>query len=202
VHLACDALGLAPDDGRGLTVTGGLPFSGGAGSNYLLHSIAAMVEVLRADPGSLGLVSGVGMHLTKHVFGLHSTAPPPGGCVAVPGEAAVQAARDAAPPTVIVDRHAGPATVASYTVAHGHDGSPAWGLVLADIDGGRAYGRVEDADLLDALGAEEGWAGRSCSRRRPTASTSSGPADRPAPEAARHRVRWKPPSTSSCAPLT
>ena len=60
---------------RGLTVTGGLPFSGGAGSNYMLHSIATMVDVLRADPGALGLVSGVGMHMTKHVYGVYS--PPP-----------------------------------------------------------------------------------------------------------------------------
>jgi acetyl-CoA C-acetyltransferase len=160
VHLACDALGIAPDDPRGLTVTGGLPFSGGAGSNYVLHSIAAMVEVLRADPGSLGMVTGVGMHLTKHVFGLYSTDPPPQGCVPLPDEAAVQARLDASPPTAIVDRHSGPATVASYTVAHGRDGAPAWGLVLADVaDGARAYGRVEDPDLLAALEAEE-WVGR------------------------------------------
>jgi acetyl-CoA C-acetyltransferase len=160
VHLACDALGLAPDDPRGLTVTGGLPFSGGAGSNYVLHSIATMVDVLRADPGSLGLVTGVGMHLTKHVFGVYSTTPPPQGCVPLPDEAGVQATLDAAPPTTIVDRHAGPATVASYTVAHGRDGAPAWGLVVADVgDRARAYGRVEDPDLLAALEAEE-WVGR------------------------------------------
>ena len=160
VHLACDALGLAPDDPRGLTVTGGLPFAGGAGSNYVLHSIAAMVDVLRTDPGSLGLLSGVGMHLTKHVYGLYSTTPPPSGCVPLPEEAAVQARLDATPPTAIVDRHSGPATVASYTVAHGRDGAPAWGLVLADVaDGARAYGRVEDPDLLVALEGDE-WVGR------------------------------------------
>src|SRR5262249_10873233 len=72
VHFALDALGVAPGDARGVTVTGGLPFNGGAGSNYLSHSIAAMTDVLRADPGSVGLVSGVGMHMTKHVYGLYS----------------------------------------------------------------------------------------------------------------------------------
>ena len=40
----CDALGLDADDPRGVTVTGGLPFAGGAGSNYLTHAIAAMVD--------------------------------------------------------------------------------------------------------------------------------------------------------------
>ena len=72
LHFACDALGIAPTDPRGLTVTGGLPYHGGPASGYLTHSIAAMVERLRADPGALGLVSGVGMHMTKHVFGVYS----------------------------------------------------------------------------------------------------------------------------------
>jgi acetyl-CoA C-acetyltransferase len=73
----------------------------------------------------------------------------------------VQADLDARPPTTIVDRHAGRATVASYTVAHGREGGPAWGLVLADVgERARAYARVEDADLLADLEREE-WVGRS-----------------------------------------
>lgn len=158
VHLACDALGIATDDPRGLTITGGLPFSGGAGSNYLLHSIATLADVLRADPGSLGMVTGVGMHMTKHAFGLYSTAPPVAGRVPLPDE--VQPTLDHAPPVAITDRHTGPATIASYTVAHGRDGSPEWGLLIGDLaDGTRAYGRVEDAELLTAIESTE-WVGQ------------------------------------------
>jgi acetyl-CoA C-acetyltransferase len=153
VHLACDALVIALDDPRGLTVTGGLPFSGGAGSNYVLHSIATMVDVLRADPSSLGLVTGVGMHMTKHAFGLYSTAPPPSGLLQLPTVLPAQ------PAVAITDRHDGPVTVASYTVAHGRDGAPEWGLVIGDLaDGTRAYGRVEDDDLLADMEATE-WVG-------------------------------------------
>jgi acetyl-CoA C-acetyltransferase len=160
VHLACDALGLDPHDDRGLTVTGGLPFAGGAGSNYMMHSLATMLDVLRADPGSVGMVTGVGMHMTKHVFGVYSAAPPPQGRVRPPDGAAVQAKLDAIPSTAIVDQHTGPATVASYTVVHARTGDPEWGLVIADVDDGtRAYARVEDADLLTAMEAEE-WVGR------------------------------------------
>jgi acetyl-CoA C-acetyltransferase len=159
VHLACDALGLATDDPRGLTVTGGLPFSGGAGSNYMLHSIATMTDVLRDDAGSLGLVTGVGMHMTKHVFGLYSTDPPPGGRVEPPDRAGVQAGLDAHPATEIADRHEGPAHLASYTVAHARSGEPEWGLALCDLaDGRRAYGRIEDSALLADLEARE-WIG-------------------------------------------
>jgi acetyl-CoA C-acetyltransferase len=73
LHLACDALGISPTDPRGLTVTGGLPFAGGPASNYMLHAIATMTGVLREDAGSLGLVSGVGMHMTKHAYAAYST---------------------------------------------------------------------------------------------------------------------------------
>ena len=153
VHLACDALGIATDDPRGVTVTGGLPFAGGAGSNYMLHSIAAMTDVLRADPGSVGLVSGVGMHMTKHCYGVYSTTPGP---VIVPDQQAVQQSLDVRGPVPITDVHAGPVTVASYTVAHGRDGAPEWGLVIGDLaDGSRAYGKVEDASLLVELESRE-----------------------------------------------
>lgn len=159
LHLAADALAIAPDDGRGLTVTGGLPYFGGPGSNYVTHAVASMADRLRSDPGSFGLVSGVGMHLTKHVFAVYSTAPPEG--AVEPGDAdAVQGRLDATPPVAIVDQATGPVTVVTYTVTHGRDGAAEWGLVVADLpDGGRCYAKVLDADLLAAMEAEE-WVGR------------------------------------------
>ena len=58
VCFALDALGISEDDGRGVTQTGGLPYHGGPGSNYMTHALAAMVETLRGDPGSFGVTSG------------------------------------------------------------------------------------------------------------------------------------------------
>ena len=43
VFVVCDALGLATDDPRGLTLTGGLPYFGGPGNSYSLHGIAETV---------------------------------------------------------------------------------------------------------------------------------------------------------------
>ncbi|HEY8172691.1 MAG TPA: acetyl-CoA acetyltransferase, partial [Dehalococcoidia bacterium] len=54
VQIGRDMLGIAQDDLRPLTVTGGLPYFGGPGNNYVTHSIAAMVEKLRAAPGTTG----------------------------------------------------------------------------------------------------------------------------------------------------
>ncbi len=48
-----DALGLAPDDPRGLTLTGGLPYFGGPGNNYSMHAVVEAVERVRANPGQL-----------------------------------------------------------------------------------------------------------------------------------------------------
>ena len=74
LSFACRRPGHAATD-RQLTVTGGLPYHGGPGSNYTTHALAAMVEVLRRDPGSLGLVTGIGMHMTSHAAALLSTRP-------------------------------------------------------------------------------------------------------------------------------
>jgi acetyl-CoA C-acetyltransferase len=152
VNLACDALGLKTDDQRGFTVTGGLPFAGGPGSGYMLHSAATMVDRLRADPGTFGLASGVGMHMTKHAFGIYSTTPPPAP-LGPPPPATVPHEKS------ITDTYSGSATVATYTVVHDRSGAPEWGVAVCDLpDGSRTYGRFEEPDLL-AHAEETEWVG-------------------------------------------
>ncbi len=145
VDFARDALGIDVDDTRPLTVTGGLPYFGGPGSGYMTHSIATMAETLSNDPGSIGMVSGVGMHMTKHVYGVYSTTP---GAMTPPDSAGVQAGLDASPKPAIVDTYAGSAVVAAYSIAHNADG-PDSGVVVVDLpDGARAYAKVTDTDLM------------------------------------------------------
>lgn len=163
VLFACDALGLAPDDARELTVTGGLPYHGGPGSNYMTHSIAAMVDVLRNDPGASGMVSGVGMHMTKHAYAIYSTQPGP-----VSPPEVVQVDQRIRP---IVENAVGDATVAAYSVVHGRDGGPEWGLAICDLpggDGARCYARFTEPELLLRCETEE-LVGR------PVTLTSDGP---------------------------
>src|SRR6185369_1581241 len=50
-----ETLGLSPSDARGLTLTGGLPYFGGAGNNYSMHAIAEAVARVREKPGSHAL---------------------------------------------------------------------------------------------------------------------------------------------------
>ena len=147
LHFAADALGIDPADPRGLTVTGGLAYHGGPASGYLTHSIAAMVERLRADVGALGLVSGVGMHMTKHVFGVYSSQ---SGAVAPPS---------AVPPpakTPVVAAHEGAATVAAYSVVHDREGGPARAVLVCDLpDGARTYATLTDVEVCRRAEEEE-----------------------------------------------
>ena len=76
VCFALDALGIAEDDGRAVTQTGGLPYHGGPGLE--LHDPLRWRPWSRrcaADPGSYGVMSGVGMHMQKHAYGVWSTDP-------------------------------------------------------------------------------------------------------------------------------
>ena len=111
-----------------------------------------MVDVLRADPGSLGLVTGVGMHMTKHARRCTRPTPGPGrhrACVPMPPRGDLP----------IVDHHDGPGDGRRLLRAHGRDGGPSGASWSSTSPGGRAYARVEDADDLAALEAEE-WVGR------------------------------------------
>jgi acetyl-CoA C-acetyltransferase len=161
VSFSLDALGIDASDDRGpFTVTGGLPYAGGPGSCYALSSVAAMADTLVHDPGSVGLVTGVGMHLSKHAAVVLSTEP--GAMVAASGPVgAVQKANVTRRP--IVEQVDGPTTVAAYTVHHDSNGEATDGLLVCDVEGhpagGRCYAKVADAELLAAFETEE-WVGR------------------------------------------
>ena len=157
VRIQAAELGLA--DGRPLTVTGGMTFAGGPLNNYVLQATARMAEVLRADPGTLGLVTSVSGMLTKQGAGLWSTRPPD------PAARFVDVTAEVADATATVDLdpvYEGPATVAGYTVVYA-DGSPQLALAVCDTPGGRravaAADAADDPDLAKAMVSDE-WCGR------------------------------------------
>jgi acetyl-CoA C-acetyltransferase len=155
IQIAADMLGIPIDDPRPLTVTGGLPYHGGPGNNYGTHAVAAMVERLRAKPGSNGLVTGVGWYLTKHAVGVYSSTPPPH-----PFERddpkAYQPLLDAQPHPDIAAAGQGRATCETYTVQHDRDGKPSLGIVVARLsDGRRCWANITDAALLERIEQQE-----------------------------------------------
>lgn len=153
VSFALDALGLDATDSRApFTVTGGLPYAGGPGSGYALGAVAAMADRLVQESGATAMVTGVGMHLSRHAaVVLGSRAAPFGG-----GEQA----EPVSPTRVIADHHDGSVEVAAYTVHHGPDGMPTEALLVCDVDRRtRCYAKATQPDLLLALEVDE-WVGR------------------------------------------
>ena len=151
----CDGLGLAPDDPRGLTVTGGLPFFGGAGSNYSMHAIAETVTRARARPGSYGLVGANGGAMSKYSVGIYSTTP---SAWRPDASSALQAEINGWAAPVQAQHADGWATIETYTVTHGRDGTRT-GIVVGrlDADGRRFVACADDRDtgLLGLLTAGE-----------------------------------------------
>ncbi|GAA1224137.1 hypothetical protein GCM10009676_02000 [Prauserella halophila] len=151
VFALCDGLGIAPDDPRGLTLTGGLPFFGGAGNNYSMHAIAEAVTLLRGRPGEYGLVGANGGMLSKYSVGVYSTTPAPWR----PDDSArLQAELDAAGKPGHTRYADGWATIETFTAVHGRSGSPT-GVVVGrlEADGTRFVAGTErgDDELLDLL---------------------------------------------------
>lgn len=154
VSVIADGLGLAPDDPRGLTLTGGLPFFGGAGNNYSLHAVAETVHRLRADPGAFGFVGANGGTLSKYSAAVYSTTPTGW---RPDRSAALQAGLDAAPAVPQAREADGWGTVETYTVTHGRGGRRT-GIVVGrlDADGRRFLAKAEGDDMLAVLtGAPE-----------------------------------------------
>lgn len=138
------------DAERPLTVTGGMTFGGGPLNNYVMHAIARMAEVLRKRPGEVGLVTSNGGFITKHAFGVYSTAPPERFRHAKP-----QAEVDATPTRAAAPDYAGPVVVEGYAVMYGQKG-PARGLAACQApDGRRTWGNTRDVEVLRAMTCEE-----------------------------------------------
>lgn len=141
VQVAAAELGLPVDDpARPLTVTGGLTFAGGPWSNYVMHSIATMAELLAANPGRRGLITANGGFLTKHSFGVYSTEPP-----AEFRWEDVQPVVDREPTRDGLVEWEGVGTVEAWTTPFDRDGRPEKAfLAVRTPDGARTLALITD----------------------------------------------------------
>ena len=144
VQVAAAELGLPLDDPqRPLTVTGGLTFAGGPWNNYVMHSIATMVELLRRNPQARGLITANGGFLTKHSFGVYSATPP----AAEFRWEDVQAEVDREPTRTAHPTWEGEGTVESWTTPFDRDGNPEVAfLSVRTPDDARALAVIRDAE--------------------------------------------------------
>ncbi len=156
VFVVCDDFGLAADDPRGLTLTGGLPYFGGPGNSYSLHGIAETVAAMRDKPGAFGLVGANGGIMSKYSVGVYSTTPVDW----TPDRSKELQADIAALPKVPVTRNAnGAGVIETYSVRY--DWPERTGIIIGrlDADGSRFMAISTDEALValmsdgDPLGA-------------------------------------------------
>lgn len=161
VQLAMAELGLPFGETRPLTLTGGLPYAGGPGNNYVSHSIATAVGRLRREPKQKALVTGLGWFATKHSAGVYSGQRPPHERWERADPEADQVRLDAMESPAWVERAEGAASVESYTVQFNREGEPEMGIVVGRLgDGEKPGGRFfantpSDAHLLWSMTREE-----------------------------------------------
>ncbi|WP_258319873.1 acetyl-CoA acetyltransferase [Qipengyuania flava] len=127
------------------SVFGGLTFGGGPIGNYMSHAVVAMVEKLRGTKDK-GLLFANGGYATHNHTILVSGAPT--GAV-FPQDFDYQAEADArrgeVPP--LDQDYTGDATIESYTVHYGRDGTPKSGVIVAKTpDGARTLASVPGSD--------------------------------------------------------
>ena len=159
VELACNEIGIAHDDPRGLTLTGGLPYFGGPGNNYVMHSIVEALNRARAKPGTFGLVTANGWFLTKHAMGIYSTTPTnPGWARKNPYD--IQKTIDALAHPEIIEAPSGPAIIEAYTVIHDRESYRLAIIIGRDAEGRRFVANTPKEDATYAALEQGEWVGR------------------------------------------
>lgn len=145
-----DGIGLSASDPRGLTLTGGLPYFGGAGNNYSMHAIAETVRAMRDRPGSHGLVGANGGTLSKYSVGIYSTTPRGW---QVDRSAALQTELQARPVATVTPAPRGSAHIETYTVRYPKSGPV--GIIVGRLNSDDtrflANPVAGDDDLMDLL---------------------------------------------------
>jgi acetyl-CoA C-acetyltransferase len=153
VELAAEAFGVDENDPRGLTVTGGLPYAGGPGSNYTLHSLATMVYRLRARQGGTGLVTGNGMFLSNHSSVVISTEPRDPSR----GDANATSSKSHKDIPIIAEEASGGGRIEAYTVIYDRSGAPELGVVIGRLHDERRFvaNTASDSTFLEDFTAIE-----------------------------------------------
>jgi acetyl-CoA C-acetyltransferase len=143
--------------GRQVTCTGGMTWAGGPLNSSVVQQMPTMVQVLRDDAGSLGMVNAISGMISKQGVSLWSTEPPTRPFVRhdVSAAAAAQTGR-----IETADTPVGDATVVTSTVLYDPDGAPQRVVAICDLDSGqRALVTSTDASLTEALVSDD-WNGR------------------------------------------
>ena len=135
VSIAKKMIGIADNDPRSLTLTGGLGFFGGPGNNYNLHAVATLAEKIAGGEKRNGLVTALGWFMHKHAAGVYGGAPPEGGFQPGDIEDNDEGPVGDEPVRIKTEVYNEAGIIETYTVIYNRDMTPAYAVV---------YGRTRD----------------------------------------------------------
>lgn len=139
-----------------VTVTGGMTFAGGPLNNFVLQAAVKVAHVLRAEPGSVGMLNAVSGMLTKQGVSLWSTDP---GAPFTFRDVSAEVDEITARVELVAEVDT-EAAICSYTVEYEGD-RPIRGIALCELEPGRRTLAVTaDPGLAEAMTREE-FGGRS-----------------------------------------
>jgi acetyl-CoA C-acetyltransferase len=121
-----------------------------------------LVDFLRENSNANGMVTGIGMHMTKHVAGVWSATP---GTNPLPTSDEPQLAvlDDDAPGHAVQDTATGSVNIESASVVFGRESEPVSVIAICSLpDGSRCYASTDDPDVMSAVANDE-WVGAAAS---------------------------------------
>ncbi|MFT6407879.1 MAG: acetyl-CoA C-acetyltransferase [Arenicella sp.] len=130
VQIACDEFGIAHNDSRGLSLTGGLPYFGGPGNNYSMHGIVEIINHARENETEFGLLNANGWYLTKHSMGIYSCQEPENDWNLSPLDLDVE------PQIELVEKASGEAQMETFTVIYDKSNQAKKSIVIARLESG------------------------------------------------------------------
>jgi acetyl-CoA C-acetyltransferase len=135
-----------------ISVTGGMTFGGGPLNNFVFQSTVKLAQLLRQQPGEIGLATTVSGMMTKQACALWSTEP---GATGWAFADVTDEVRDASELCELVANYEGEATVAGYTVLY--QGNEPWRAVAVfDLPGGtRSAAYSEQVDVMERMLSQE-----------------------------------------------
>ena len=152
VRVQCRELGIGDD--RALTVTGGMAFAGGPLNNFVLQAQVKMAQVLRDEPGSVGMVNAVSGILNKQGMSIWSSDAPPRAFGYE--DVSEEVERDAGA-AHLVEQGAGAGRVSGYTVLFEGE-EPAKAVLFCELEDGSRV--LASSPALARQGTREELCGR------------------------------------------
>ncbi len=148
IKIACDEMNIDMNTTKDLTVTGGLPYFGGPGNNYVTHSISEIMNRVRNNLGTKGLVTANGNYITKQSVGIYSSEEPDKYFSPVNPDI-YQLAINLQKGPKFINQAEGSASIETYTVINDREG-PSYAIIFGRLANGNRFiaNMPKDIDLL------------------------------------------------------